>query len=198
MRVMNTLSGISLVFLFYLFFMSIGAASETIKNEIGFQSGSMLGLVHLSYGRVLAKRHHLSVGTGYIPKLDNHHELSLFSVRYRYQGDTSYKLNKIGSNAKLNPVNFGITGIYAHNKALFVKQSDKTPRGYYYPTGERILVNYQAALQIKKGLELYVDFSALDIGVVNYFRNFKFYVDNYNFLGLDGVVVYGIGARVKF
>ena len=189
-----------LIFIFG-FFLSTGLlAEESYKNEIEIKSGSMLGLVHLSYGRVVADKHHFSLGVGYIPKFDNHHKLTLFSLAYLYQGTTSFRLKKLGPDVKLRPINFGIINIAANNKDLYTKirQPDQVPDGYYYPTGRRVLFNYQTLIQLNKVYEFYMDFSILDIGLVNYIRNFDFYKDNYGFLGMEGIVNYGFGMRMKF
>lgn len=189
---------ISLVLIFGLSLTIRDLFAETANNFIELQSGSMLGLLHISNGWIFADKHQLSLGVGYVPELDNHHELLLFSFKYRFQGITSYKLASIGSNVSFSPVNFGITGVLSNNDALSNDSSKQIPNDYYYPNGKRILINYQMILAINETHDFYIDFAVVDIGAVNYVRNFKFYVNNYDYLGLDGIVVYGVGTRFKF
>jgi len=189
-----------LVLILFLLLTTQDLVAETRDNVVELQSGSMLGLINLSYGWIFFDNHQVSVGAGYIPELKNHHELMLFSFKYRYQGSTTYKLNSISPTIKLSPVNFGVTGIVANNAKLFTRltKPDKVPDDYYYPTGERFLVNYQLLLSLNEALGIYMDFSIIDTGLFSYVRNFNFYVDNYNYLGLEAVVNYGIGVRMTF
>jgi hypothetical protein len=55
----------------------------------------------------------------------------------------------------------------------------------------------QTNFLIKDNVEVYWDWSVLEVGLVNYARNFEFYRDNYRFLGLEGIVSYVVGFRVK-
>ena len=199
-KYLRELFGIFLIVILCLFTTARDLSAETKNNFVELQSGSMQGLIHLSYGWIIADLHLLSLGLGYVPELENHHKLFLLGFKYRFHGTTIYKLKKIGPDISFSPIIFGITGIVANNRVLFTRltKPGKIPDDYYHPTGERYFVNYQPQIQLSKTLGIYADFSIIDIGLVNYIRNFDFYVDNYNYFGLEGIVNWGIGMRVKF
>jgi len=172
--------------------------SDAVEHFIEAQTGSMQGALHLSYGIKFAEKHHLSIGVGFVPELDNHEEMTITSFKYRFEGDTRYPVDLFGKEFEISPVNFGITSISGHQNEIHRKTPEYLPSGYYIPTARRVLFNYQTILKFDKTTEAYVDWTVLDVGLINYVRNFEFYVDNYDFFGLDGIVSYGLGLRKKF
>lgn len=173
-------------------------AQSAPKYFAELQSGSLIGLVHISFGISIAKSHHFSIGLGYIPKHDSHQEMVLNSAKYRYEGDTRLEFLLADTPIQLSPANFGIAALTGHQDEIYRKNPEFLPDGYYYPTARRIIFNYQPYVKLPSGLELYADWSVLDVGLVNYARNFKFYRNNYKLLGLEGILNYGVGMRVSF
>lgn len=161
-------------------------------------SGSMMGMAHASYGWELSKRHNWSVGLGYVPELSYHDEMYIFSGRYRYQRGSMYEFSVFDHQVRMRPGSFGMTFISGRDDDIYRELPDKYPDGYYYSTARRLIFNYQLNFLVNNRLEIYWDLSALDVGVVNYIRNNKFYRDNYRFLGLDGIFTYGFGTRWRF
>ena len=119
-------------------------------------------------------------------------------MKYRFEGETRYPLKLFNKDVEISPNNFGITAIVGHQDEINEKNPDHLPSGYYMPTARRVLFNYQTILKFDKTTEAYVDWTILDVGLINYARNFEFYVDNYDFLGLEGIISYGFGLRKKF
>jgi len=165
---------------------------------VELHTGSMMGMAHVSYGWQFTERHNWSLGLGYVPELSNHDEMGIFSARYRYQRGSMYEFSLFDHQIRMRPGSFGMTFISGRDNDLYRELPDKYPDGYYYSTARRLIFNYQWNLLIQDDLEVYWDLSALEVGVVNWVRNNKFYRDNYDFLGLDGIFTYGIGTRWRF
>ena len=174
----------------------IGQVQQANAAYLDVQSGSLMGLVHISAGVSVFKNHHLSSGLGYVPKLDNHHEMSLLSLRYRYQQPYQVQLTQ---TLRISPLNFGLSLLVGSHEDLFVSLPSQYPDDdYYYPTAIRWLFNYQSILHLSTTLELYFDISILEVGVISYVREPSFFVDNYRFLGLEGISNWGFGFRRRF
>ncbi len=162
------------------------------------QSGSLMGMVHASIGGTFSDNHHISTGVGYVPKLDNHEEMSLLSLRYRYQNPYQFNFKVNDANYSFSPVSFGTSVLVGSHKDLFVQLPDQYPDGYYKPTAIRLVFNYQSTLKISKQTQVYFDISVLDVGLMSYVREPKFFIENYNYLGLEGVSNWGFGLRHFF
>lgn len=158
------------------------------------QSGSLLGLVHASLGKVFADNHHLKAGFGYVPKMDDHVEMSMVSFAYRYQNPWVFEV----AGKTVKPFSVGVAVLRGEHRHLFAELPERYPDGYYTPTAFRIIFNYQATVQINSDIEAYFDVSVLDVGMVSYVREPEFFIDNYDFLGLEGITNWGFGARYKF
>lgn len=177
--------------------LSYGFFNKT-GNFLELHSGSMMGMGHVSYGWQFSERHNWSLGLGYVPQLSNHDEMMIFSGRYRYQRGSMYEFDVFDYHVRMRPGSFGMTFISGRDNDLYRELPDKYPDGYYYSTARRLILNYQWNFLIEDDVEIYWDLSALEVGVVNWVRNNKFYRENYRFFGLDGIFTYGIGTRWRF
>ncbi|MFT7110771.1 MAG: hypothetical protein ACI843_002446 [Psychrobacter glaciei] len=186
--------------LIVLFCMVLGANSSQARDySLDLQSGALMGLVHASIGTAFWQRHNFSVGIGYVPKLDNHAEMALYSLRYRYQHPKSWQFEwPAGNTFSVLPFNVGITYLWGDDENLYFDLPDKYPDDYYAATGKRLVFNYQPIIRLSPELEFYIDFSVLDVGLIGYIREPDFYYDNYDFLGLDGITTWGFGMRYQF
>ena len=162
------------------------------------QSGSLMGLVHASAGYEFSERHHVMGGLGYVPKLDDHREMGLASIRYRYQNPAQWNFTVADREWIVKPFNIGAGLLYANHDDLFVELPSQYPDGYYGPTGLRAIFNYQAIVQFDNSMEAYLDISVLDYGLAYYIREPDFFYENYDFLGLDGITNWGVGMRYWF
>jgi hypothetical protein len=162
------------------------------------QSGSLMGMVHASIGGTFSDNHHITTGVGYVPKLDNHEEMNMVSLRYRYQHPYQFSFKVKDRDYSLSPASFGVGFLVGSHKDLFVKLPDQYPDDYYQPTAIRVVFNYQSTLQINAHTQVYFDISVLDVGLVSYVREPDFFMDNYDYLGLDGITNWGFGLRHSF
>ncbi|MGR6872611.1 hypothetical protein ACU6U9_09965 [Pseudomonas sp. HK3] len=176
-------------------FSAVGTwADDDDSGYLDVQSGSLMGLVHASYGAVFAERHNVMVGVGYVPKLSYHREMMLYSLRYRYDHSASWDI----AGMAFKPFSVGTGLLIGDHSDLFLQLPDKYPEGYYTPTAFRIVFNYQASLQVTPQLNAYFDMSILDVGLIGYVREPEFFNDNYDYLGLEGIANWGFGARYVF
>jgi len=159
------------------------------------QSGSLMGVMHASVGYEVLGRHHVMLGLGYVPELDEHHEMGLASVRYRYENPFQWHINVADTEWRVKPFNFGVGFLYSDHSSLFIELPEQYPGGYYTPTALRMVFNYQLVVQASPKLELYLDFSMIDIALISYIREPDYFYDNYDYLGLDGVANWGLGLR---
>ena len=184
-----------------LFLLAISANSSGFgyshhqdEKYIDIQSGSLLGLGHVSYGSEYNNRHSVLAGVGYVPSLSNHKEMMLYSLRYRYDFSKRWNINDM----TFNPFSLGLGLLMSDHDDLFLELPTQYPDGYYAPSALRIIFNYQAILQVKPHFQVYLDISVLDVGFISYIREPEFFYDNYDFLGLEGVTNWGFGVRYGF
>lgn len=177
-----------------VFCLSSSFPVHAAETYLDFQSGSLMGMGHLSYGVRLADRHNLQAGVGYVPKRSDHAEMTLFSLRYRY--DSGFRWSVAGLT--LNPLSLGTSLLIGNHRELFVRLPDRYPDDYYMPSALRLVFNYQATLELTPQWQAFADISALDVGVLGYVREPEFYNKHYDFLGLDGITYWGLGVRYVF
>jgi hypothetical protein len=184
--------------LLLLIWSSTGQAFNKTGSFLEVNSGSMMGLGHVSYGIEFSQRHNWSIGLGYVPELSYHDEMTIFSARYRYQRGSIYEFDLFKYHVRMRPGSFGLTFISGRDDDIYRELPNRYPEGYYYSTARRMIFNYQWNFLIEDNVEVYLDLSALEVGVVNWVRNNEFYRDNYRFFGLDGIFTYGFGTRWRF
>jgi len=185
--------GRAVVLIFSLFGAINVSAFDDVEDYLDLQSGSLMGLAHASYGARLDS-HNLMIGIGYVPELSYHKEMLLYSLRYRYENPTSWDIKGMA----FTPFNFGVGVLIGDHPDLFVQLPERYPDGYYTPSAFRIIFNYQAALQVTPQLQAYFDMSIMDVGFIGYIREPDFYHDNYDYIGLEGIMNWGFGARYVF
>lgn len=172
----------------------LAVPSWSMKEYVDVQSGSLMGLVHASYGTRFHERHNIMVGAGYVPKLSYHREMMLYSLRYRYDHSAQWSINGM----TFKPFSVGAGFLVGDHSDLFLVLPDRYPEGYYAPSALRIVFNYQASLQVTPSVQAYFDMSVLDVGLLGYVREPDFYNDNYDYLGLEGITSWGFGVRYGF
>ena len=185
-------------FIYILLIISLALPKWANAAYVDLQSGSLMGMIHATVGDSFFDNHHFSGGMGYVPKLDNHAEMTLFSLRYRYQNPYRFNFNIKGKELQLSPINFGTSLLYGKHSDLFLELPEQYPSGYYKPTALRIIFNYQSILHISENTEVYFDISVLEVGLITYVREPEFFMDNYDYLGLEGITNWGFGVRRHF
>ena len=182
-----------------ILFLLISSIAQADVRSIDSQSGSNMGLLHVSVDFELADRHVVAPGVGYVPKSDDHNEMGLLSVRYRYEHPMQWQVPGLGGQEwSLKPFNLGVSLLYSDHDRVFLQLPEQYPDGYYGPTGLRAIFNYQAVLSMSSQFDAYLDFSVIDYGLAYYIREPDFFIDNYDFLGLEGIVNWGVGIRYRF
>ena len=184
---------ILLLFIVILF----STSAKTATKELEFQSAGLVGLGHAFYSMTFYDKHTYSLGFGYVPELPDHDDMTLLSLKYRYTLSKTYQLDIMDHKVEWRPYSFSITLLRGEDNDIYKKLPDEIPANYYQPTARRLIFSMQTNFLIKDNIEVYWDWSVLDVGLINYARNFEFYRDNYRFLGLEGIVSYGVGFRVK-
>lgn len=180
--------------------LNLASASQTKKYRwVGeLQSGAQKGLAHVALGYRFNDKHQISAGFGTVPTLSDHEELTISSINYMYHGKTEYEFNVEDFIIKLRPINYGFAYIQADHDDLFTSLPEQYPDGYYFPTANRVVFEYQIELGLTEQIDVFVKFSMLDVGFANYVRNFSFYRRNYAAYGLGGVTSWGIGIARRF
>lgn len=158
-----------------------------------------MGVIHASAGYEVWDRHHFSAGLGYVPKLDSHAEMTLYSFKYRYQHPASWTFDwPADFQWSLLPFNFGITYLLGDHERLFFDLPVQYPSKYYFPTGKRLVFSYQTIFKLNEKIDAYIDFSIIDVALASYVREPDFFYENYDFLGLSGITNWGVGMRYQF
>lgn len=183
---------ILLLFISLLF----SAPSKSGEQQLEFQTSGLVGLGHAFYSYTFINKHTLSIGAGYVPELADHDDMTLLSLKYRYTPTKSYPFISIGQEIMWKPYSFSVTVLRGEDNDIYKTLPDDIPKDYYLPSARRVIFSMQTNFVLQDGVEFYWDWSVLDIGLINYVRNFEFYRDNYRFLGLEGILSYGIGFRV--
>ncbi|MDA8621591.1 hypothetical protein N9L48_02995 [Psychrosphaera sp.] len=181
-----------------LFFVSLFAKADNTPLQWELQSGSLKGVMHGAIGYNVTPGHFFSVGFGVVPKENDRDALNIFSLNYMYQGSTQLSYSPWGKKLTIKPVNFGVSTIYSNDDSLFFSLPEGIPSGYYAPTAIRILFEYELTAQVTDNTDVFIKWSILDVGLINYARNYSFYRDNYELLGLAGISSWGIGIRRAF
>ena len=102
----------------------------------------------------------------------------------------------MGQEIMWKPYSFSVTVLRGEDNDIYKTLPDDIPKDYYLPSARRVIFSMQTNFVLQDGVEFYWDWSVLDIGLINYVRNFEFYRDNYRFLGLECILFYGIGFSV--
>lgn len=196
---MKVLLAVTLFCFFALSISSVAHAEQERKFYVDVQSGSMMGSIHTSFGIAVKDRHNFLFGVGYVPEMHDHEEMGLLSFRYRFDSAIVWDLPEFaGMRWQLRPINIGLGVLHSLHHDLAFHSPSNTPDGYYGPQDTRLTFNYQAVVRFNSNVEAYIDFSMIEMGISGYVKEFTFYKDNYDFLGLEGVVNWGVGMRYRF
>lgn len=185
---------------FYLVSLLILWSPKTLALDtfLEGQVGAMTGLFHVSYGATFSEKHSVSLGVGYVPHFSFHEKMFLVSAKYQYWGATTFSLPFIETNTVVRPFNFAISTITGFSDDIYRKNPDHIPGGYYVPTARRLLFSYQPSFELDTKTQAYMSLTMLDVGLINYIRNFDFYTENYHYMGLEGVMSFGFGIRKQY
>ena len=176
---------------------SLSSQAEKSPRMLELQAAGMMGAAHLSYGATFWDKHTFSLGIGGVPELNNHDDMLIFSLKYRYTPAWEKPFTFMDYDMIWRPVSFSTAIIQGQDNDIYRELPDDIPSGYYPPSATRILFSMQTNVDVTKDIQAYWDWTILDVGLINYIRNFDFYRDNYKYGGLEGIVSFGVGVRVK-
>lgn len=179
-----------------------GASAEEEKQKsqlidyMVLQSGGYLGYIAVGMGKDFG-RHKINMLIGYVPEDVGGIEIWQLDFKYDWHPYQTIPLGAPQENIRLDPFYMGISVIYGDHNDLFLEQPEQYPTGYYSPTALRYTLNFGASLRYDK-YTFFLEYSALDVGVVAYIKHPEYFIDNYNYLGLEGIGSLAFGIKFKF
>ena len=192
---------------FILLFLHPGmsTAAESFEEEkqksrridhVVLQSAGYLGFIAVGVGKDLG-RHKINMLIGYVPESIGGVEVWQLNFKYDWHPLQTIYFKASQENIRLDPFYIGISVIYGSHKDLFLDEPEQYPTGYYPPTALRYTLNLGASLQHGRHT-FFLEYTALDVGLVNYINHPDFFIDNYDFLGLEGIGSLAIGVKFEF
>lgn len=160
-----------------------------------FQTAGYLGYIAAGVGRDF-KNHDVNLLIGYVPEHIGGQEIWQLALKYAWHpfegfGHTSVQ----GEHSVWDPFYLGLSVIYGHHSELFVTPPDQYPDNYYPSTAFRFTLNVGTSLNFKSST-IFLEFSALDLGLIAYLENPEFFNENYDYLGLEGIGSLAIGFKI--
>lgn len=166
------------------------------QNYLVVQSAGYLGFIAAGMGRDY-QGHTISALLGYVPEGIGGVEIWQLSLKYEWHPFTDIPIYNQNQSIRLDPFYIGMSLIYGMHTDLFIDEPSQYPDGYYPPTALRSTLNMGVALLYGKQYTLFLEYAALDTGLVAYVRHSDFFVDNYEYLGLEGIGSLAIGIKIK-
>jgi len=166
------------------------------KYYLILQSAGYLGFVTAGIGRD-SGRHQINLLLGYVPEEVSGVEIWQLSFKYDWHPSQDISLGAPEGNIRLEPFYIGISAIYGYHENLFTDEPDQYPNGYYPSTSLHYTLNIGAALKYGRHT-FFLEYTALDAGIVAYIKNPEFFRDNYDYLGLEGIGSMAIGFKFAF
>lgn len=198
------ISRVLVTFIFLFLHFEVATAEERPEKEsqisrlvdnMVFQSGGDLGFIALGVGKDFG-RHKIDMLIGYVP--EDIGGVEIWQVDFKYGWHPSQTITfGTKKNIRLDPFYIGISVIYGTHDDLFVNEPAQYPNGYYPPTALRYTLNIGASLQHRKHT-FFLEFTASDVSLIAYIKNPEFFIDNYDYLGLEGIGSLAVGVKFEF
>ena len=160
------------------------------------QSGGYLGFIAVGVGKDFG-HHKINMLIGYIPEYIGGVEVWQFDFKYDWHPLHSIPFGAPQENIQLDPFYIGVSAIYGVHDDLFVDVPDQYPAGYYPATARHYTLNIGTSLQYDKHI-FFLEYSALGVGLLAYKRDPKFFLDNYDYFGLESIGSLAIGVKFEF
>lgn len=163
-----------------------------------FQTAGFAGQIAAGAGWKLTEAQELILLIGYLSKEIGGVELWQAVLKYEWHPFSDIGAGSANdNNLRISPLHLGLSAIYGRHKDLFLRLPEQYPRGYYSPTALRFTLNVGTSIKVKH-LTFFMEYSALDVGADAYFREPRFFLENYNYWGLEGIGSLGFGIKVNF
>ena len=160
------------------------------------QSGGYHGFFAVGVGKDFG-RHKINMLIGYVPEDVGGVEVWQFDFKYDWHPSQAILFGAPKENIRLDPFYIGISLIYGVHDDLFVELPEQYPNDYYPSTALRSTLNIGASLQYGRHT-IFLEYTALDVGLISYIKNPDFFIDHYDFLGLEGIGSLAIGVKFEF
>ncbi len=170
--------------------------TELRPDNVILQSAGYLGFIAAGVGKDFG-RHRINMLIGYVPEDVGGVEVWQYNFKYGWHPSEDIHLGVLDKNIRLNPFYIGASAIYGYHDDLFVNEPGQYPDDYYPPTALRFTLNIGASLQHGQHM-FFLEYTALDTGLVAYIKNPEFFMDNYDYLGLEGIGSLAIGVKFNF
>ena len=167
--------------------------SSEKKDYLITQSAGYVGFIALGMGRDYGN-HSVNLQLGYVPEKAGGNEIWQGTLKYEWHFMKKSRLVE-KSAISVDPVYIGMSFIYSSHDELFLDEPAQYPEGYYPPTAIHSTFNIGTAMQYGK-VSFFIEYAALDIGLINYIQHPKFFADNYEYFGLQGIGSLAIGMKV--
>jgi len=167
------------------------------KDYFIAQTAGYLGFVAMGIGREY-QRHTVNGLLGYVPSEIGGVEIWQLSLKFDWHLFDLMPIGDPGQNFRLDPFYFGFSVTYGMHSNLFLDEPSQYPDDYYESTALRSTFNMGVAVQYKNKYTVFVEYAALDIGLVFFIRHPEFFMEHYDFLGLSGIGSLAAGFKMSF
>lgn len=160
------------------------------------QSAGYLGFVAVGVGKNLGN-HKVNILVGYVPENFGGVGLWQFNFKYDWHPSQAIPLGAPQENIRLDPFYIGLSVIYGVHDDLFVNLPPQYPAGYYPATARHYTLNIGASIQYSSHT-FFLEYTALGVGLITYKRNPEYFLNNYDYLGLESIGSLAIGVKFEF
>lgn len=198
----------SMLVTFTLLFLHPGMATADASSEeeerqksrlidyMVLQSGGYLGFIAVGVGKDFG-RHKINMLIGYVPEDVGGVEVWQYNFKYDWHPSQAIPFGSPQENIRLDPFYIGVSVIYSAHDDLFLELPEQYPSGYYQPTALRYTLNIGASLQYGRHT-FFIEYSIPDVNLVTFIDHPKFFTDNYDYFGLEGIGSLAIGVKFEF
>ena len=184
----------------YLGMATAGTSSEEVESRLidytVLQSAGYLGFIAVGVGKDFG-RHKINMLIGYVPEDVGGVEVWQYNLKYDWHPFQAIQLETPYENIWIDPYYIGMSIIYGDHDDLFLELPEQYPSGYYPPTALRYTLNVGASLQHGRHT-FFIEYSILDVNLVTFIKHPKFFTDNYDYFGLEGLGSLAIGVKFEF
>lgn len=174
--------------------------SRFTPDSIFFQTAGFVGFVAAGPNWKITDSNELTLLIGYLPESVGGVEIWHATIKYEWHPFSDKHIGSPnGDDYKINPLHIGVSAIYGYHKNLFkiTRSPSQYPSNYYPPTALRFALNIGTSIKVDN-LTMFLEYSALDVGLDAYIRDQKYFMENYNYWGLEGIGSLGLGIKVGF
>lgn len=160
------------------------------------QSGGYLGFIAMGIGMDF-ERHKIGMMIGYVPENIGGVEITQLDFKYDWHPFQAIPFTISDKNTWIDPYYIGLSLIYGEHDDLYLELPEQYPSGYYPSTALRYTLNVGASLQYERHT-FFIEYNILDVNLVTFIKHPNFFIDNYDYFGLEGIGSLAIGVKFEF